>query len=168
MSSLSLKVEGGIVDCVETIMNNSSNGEAGGLAVNWMIYGSSNHIKKPAGLVIENYLWRAKDNYSENNTIKTIANPRLIVQCDIHSPQYITDFKNINENGEIVTGDFSMNSHKKIRINHYASKSREESQERVKKGFGGTRTKHLSHDINDIYDDIMLKYVDEVKSKINV
>jgi len=138
----------------------------GGIGINWLVYGSSHHIKRPDGLVIENYMFRGNDNIVINRTIKTIADPRRIIQCDIHRPIYIDNYVNIDENGEIITDSTICNSHYKLRINHYASKSKEEAKERMKKGFGGSRSVHMPHDYNDCFDDIMVPYLDKLKERI--
>jgi hypothetical protein len=45
------------------------------LAVHWLMFGSSGHIRRPAGLVLENYVLRAE---SPSPIIKSIVNPRRV------------------------------------------------------------------------------------------
>lgn len=138
-----------------------------GIGINWLVYGSNNYKTRPNGLVIENYTRRAKDDYYANRTIKSVVNPKCVIGGGIHRPQLVQGYVLVNENGNIIEGNEVDNSHRLIRINHYASKSLEEQTVRLEKGFGGSRIKHLSHDKNDIEDYIMGKYVNFLKDKLN-
>lgn len=152
-----------ISDAIKRITQNKYN--IGGIGVNWIIYGSSNLMKKPKGMVIENYLFRSLDTYYANRTVKTIANPRVVVKGGIHRPVFSKGYCLINEKGKCIDLNECDNSHEIIRINHYSSKSQEEQLSRINKGFGGSRIKHNPHDKNDVKDTIMLKYVNDVKRK---
>lgn len=80
----------------------------GGIAISWVMYGSSNHIAKPDGLVIENYSSRADDSYMKN--IKTIGNPRLMRKfMTPHYPLYQYGTCNANENGKAVRSSLDFN-----------------------------------------------------------
>jgi hypothetical protein len=46
------------------------------VAVHWLVFGSSGHIDRPGGLVIENYTWRLPEQHSANQHYKTIVNFR--------------------------------------------------------------------------------------------
>lgn len=56
----------------------ASHPNAGGLAVNWCIFGSNGHKTKPDGGVLENYTKRAQDNFSAHEVIKTICDPAKV------------------------------------------------------------------------------------------
>ena len=101
---------------------------AGGIGVNWCIFGSGGHIAKPKGGVLENYTMRSEDNFRANYHIKTICDPmKVFYYGHCHFPTYRRGFHNLDENGNIVEGAFTDKvSYEKIRINHYFSKSREE------------------------------------------
>ena len=78
---------------------------AAGVAINWKIYGSSGFMEKQEGLIIENYRYRANDDFIGNNYIKTICNPRLIQDIkNAYFPEYINNMYNIDENGNKVIG----------------------------------------------------------------
>lgn len=147
---------------------------AGGIAVNWRMFGSSGLIQKPKqGGVLENFLYRASENGRGNDCIKTIVNPRKVYAFEhVHYPTYIFGVHSVDENGNIINGwNHSNLEIKKIRINHYFTKSKEEWIERRKIGKADAkdRTKIRSleefqlHDNNDIFDDGMLYYVDKMK-----
>lgn len=161
-----------LIDEIESILQ--LNHRAGGIAVNWRMFGSSNHTKKPNGLVIENYLYRGRSDQDGNDCIKTIANPRFIRSYNYtHEPNYITGFNSINENGKIVIGFRNpTEGTKRIRLNHYFTKSKEEWIERRSRPRSDNPNddqirpmeEFFQYDENDVYDDIMLQYVDRVKS----
>lgn len=143
--------------------------KAGGLAVNWRMFGSSFHEEKPyGGGVLENYLYRAFENGKGNDCIKSVVNPRRVYRyCHVHYPMYYFGYYSIDETGRKVTGWFNINNNiKLLRINHYFTKSKEEwiarrsigkadAKDRIK-----TRTmqEFYEHDNNDIYDASALYY----------
>jgi hypothetical protein len=100
----------------------------GGLSINWSVFGSSGHIKRPEGLVKDNYLWRMP--YDIKNTcqdlVQTIANT-----------EYCTNFYNDHtcaSNRDVVMEDFtpcnsaisSSMSKERCKINHYTTRSHED------------------------------------------
>ena len=142
---------------------------AAGVAVPWLMYGSSHHDTRPEGLLIENYLYRAQDSFMLN--IKTVFNPRLVSGYNNpHYPIYNHGAFSINENGRIVVGKFDRDkSCKHIRINHYFTKSKEEFQAKVARGSADTtpdrRPDHFVHwDRNEMRDEIMLRYSNRIKA----
>ncbi len=144
---------------------------AAGVTIPWLMYGSSHHKKRPQGLVIDNYLYRAQDSFMLN--IKTVFNPRLANGYNNpHYPIYKYGAFSINENGHIIIGKFDNNkSCKQIRINHYFTKSEEEFRAKVARG-SADKTPDRSFDNfvqvdkNDIYDGIMLRYSKQIKGNI--
>lgn len=160
-------------ETVKEIMK--KNKRAGGIAVNWRVFGSSGHIQKPDGLVIENYLNRGDGYAKGNDCIKTIANPRFIERYEhVHYPHYYLGFHNIDESGKIVLGwSNPCDKTRFIRINHYFTKSQEEWISRRSKGKADTSDlmdvrsikEFHEHDNNEVYDDIMLRYVDMLKGE---
>lgn len=149
-----------------------SNKKAGGLTINWMIFGSSNKEKKEDGFVIERFKYRANDNFNKNQHIKSIVNPRRVLGFENpHYACYLEGFKGYDINGKIVSGalndDFS--SLDTIRINHYFTKSKEEFIAKRNRGYAdqnGLRDlkQFEEHDKNDIYDDSMNYYIQKLKT----
>jgi hypothetical protein len=144
---------------------------AAGVAIPWLMYGSSHHKTRPEGLVIDNYLYRAQDSFMLN--VKTVFNPRLANGYNNpHYPIYKFGAFSINENGHIVIGKFDNHkSFKQIRINHYFTKSEEEFRAKVARGTADkllprTSDNFVHWDRNDIYDGIMLRYVTQIKRNI--
>lgn len=148
---------------------------AGGVGVTWRIFGSSGYQSKPEGLVIENYLHRGNDDIWQNYHIKTICNPRMVKQViSPHFPIYKIGAWNINENGVRLHGWYPLGQcYSKIKLNHYFCKSREEALAKWNRGLADRTerydwTKFEQYDLNEIYDDDMLVYVDEIKNSLSL
>lgn len=161
-----------VTEVMDEIM--AMNPRAGGVAVNWRIYGSSGYISKPnVGGVLSNFLWRAKEDGTGNGCIKTIVQPQCVFKYShAHYPTYILGKYSIDENGERVNGwCHTMLEIKKLRINHYFTKSKEEWIKRRSIGKCDSKNpekdkrtldEFYRHDNNDIYDDSMLYYVNKL------
>ena len=142
------------------------------LVIGWVQYGSSNHKTKPNGLVIENYKRHALKNWG----IKSIVNPRLVYETLNPHTHEVAGFI-IDENGKkmgrIIQDENRNITTNKIRCNHYVTKSFEEYIARMNQG---SATNQLSteyrgiekfkwYDRNEVYDDIMDKYIKKLKRK---
>lgn len=164
-TNLSLNINNIIDKIIESVPN------AGGIGVNWCMFGSSHHNKQPKGLVCENFVWRAKvPGGKGTECIKTIAIPECIkVFKQPHYPIYKKGFYNINTNGDIIPEWYSkINNYCMLKLNHYFTKSKEEWIARHSKGhscMGATRTldDFNAHDNNDILDEIAITLLDKIK-----
>jgi glycosyltransferase involved in cell wall biosynthesis len=149
----------------------------GGVGVQWRIYGTCGHKKKCHGLLFENYRYRAEDDAEENVHIKTICNPRIVEDFpNPHSVKYIPDYFTVSENGSLIpTAMFYDSSCRKLRLNHYISKSEEEFLEKNRRGWPD-RDLQLEKDAlykatveySKVYDPIMNRYIDELKRRVAV
>ena len=142
----------------------TSHPNAGGLAVNWCIFGSNGHINKPKGGVLENYTMRSKDDFPTNLHIKTVCDPaKVFYYGHCHFPTYRKGYFNLDETGAIVRGPFTKEvRYTKIRINHYFSKSREEYIAKKNRGIACTEdirtmSDFYAHDQNVVYDTEILQ-----------
>lgn len=152
-----------------------------GMFIGWQVFGSSHHVKRQSGLVIENYLYHADENFIAD--YKMIINPRKVLK--ILNPHYVQLFgRVVDENFKRVIGYPASqlkhalpSSKERIRINHYYSKSWEEFQSKANRGYADgpqdesdmresrNRAAFDDHDQNTVFDDSMLKYVDAIKEK---
>ena len=101
-----------------------------GVAVSWMLYGSSGHWTRPRGLVIENYAMRAA---APDQHVKCIVDPARIVRPLVvgHQFECVPGQVVVDEKGEPMTGPLHPRpSADLLRINHYLTKSRTEMIER--------------------------------------
>ena len=163
-----------IPEIVNDILSVDKN--AAGLAVNWRMFGSSHLEHKPEkGGVIDNFLYRAKEDGKGNDCIKTIANPRYIYKYNHpHYPIYNLGKHAVNESGTVTRNWCSIVEElQHIRINHYFTKSKDEWVKRRSMGRGAAKkdpTKYkrsieefYEHDNNDVYDDGMLYFAEKIK-----
>lgn len=171
--------ENSTMTLVETIKRcMKCNLRCAGLAVNWRMYGSSGHISKPGNSVLASYLYRGKSNAKGNDCIKSIVNPRLVKEFKhVHYPKYYRGFYSVNEDSNRCDGPTNVcGDTKHIRINHYFTKSKEEWIVRRSRGKADTENiadkrtieEFYEHDHNDVYDPIMLPYVEKLKLKDNI
>lgn len=154
-------------------------GFAGGIGINWRDYGSSHHKDKQEGLCIENYMYRAPDDFFLNAHIKTIFIPRVVTDIwTPHIPDMQKDWRTISENGSTINYSFFYDSMcKKLRINHYFCKSENEYMEKIKRGWPDRVHSYtqrrldqemnwVTNTCNEIYDPIMEKYIPELKKRL--
>ncbi len=65
-----------------------------GVVAYWQCYGASGHVQRPAGLVTDNFLYRAPSNWKRNQRVKSIVDPSRTVgpngKCKYisHKPLY--------------------------------------------------------------------------------
>jgi hypothetical protein len=149
-----------------------------GLGAAWQIYGSSDHILRPAGLCLENFLYKAPEHWPGNLHVKTIVKPKDIVAKHT-STGYVTPHmwstKNevVDENGNVINdkdeGRINEVSIKKIRVNHYFNRSYEDWIDKRRRGRATVKEQRPlsmfdTYDKNDVLDDLALKYVEGVKN----
>lgn len=128
------------------------------IQIDWQIFGSNGHIEKPDGLVIENYTKRASQGW----LYKSIINPRMCISADVHTHDCFGKILKLSTND--------------IQINHYYCKSWAEYQRRKNRGdatmetISANRYNHEQfnfHDKNDIVDELVLRYLSELKQKMS-
>ena len=127
--------------------------------MHWMMFGSSGHNTKPDGLIIENYLMRAKKPHYH---YKAIVNPRLVYGLHVHKhyPVKRTIYANIKD----------------VQINHYFCKSWQEYSMRAGRGcaFHGqqagearyTRAFFDSRDTNDVKDTTICRFLPLLRQRV--
>ena len=141
-----------------------------GVAIPWAMYGSSGHVMRPSGLVIQNYVRRAA---APDPQVKCVVNPGCIVEPIVIAHQFrcrgslMVDekFHPIREPiAPLATMDV-------FRLNHYATKSREEMRERRSRIQANTGAPSplsmaqwiaLDETYNAVEDGIALRYVDRL------
>jgi hypothetical protein len=147
------------------------------LAVHWLMFGSSGHLRRPEGLVLESYLLRA-DYVSP--IIKSIVNPRRVAApANAHHWLYRSGDIASDENERPVKISRSVPATAEVlRINHYWSKSLEDGQNRITRGAVDQWTKEnprsmkLWHDFdrgfNEVEDREVLRFVPALKRRLEV
>ncbi|MCL2369260.1 MAG: glycosyltransferase family 92 protein [Alphaproteobacteria bacterium] len=154
--------------------------------VGWQIFGSNGHIKKPKGLITENFTRRGKIKASKCGKIKAtrqfkaIVNPRAIVTDLNHYHEVIGE--TVDETGKKLRSRiYSYPAPANIiACNHYVTRSRNECIAKVahNKTVGNTGGRYdqknaaeiyfETYDRNEILDESMLKYVPEIKKALGI
>ncbi|MGH2980190.1 MAG: glycosyltransferase family 92 protein, partial [Solirubrobacterales bacterium] len=148
-----------------------------GVAANWAMFGSSGHRTKPAGLVIENYVWRSDSPELEHTRrFKCIVDPARATRCfSSHGFDY-TEGTLVDEDKQPIAGGFSERSlYSRIRINHYYTRSEEEcirkfARPRVNDSAlmrgGEAPLEDLHMSLHDKRDDTILMYAPALKEAL--
>ena len=111
-----------------------------GVGINWMCFDGNDHETKPTahgGLVTANYtrVVRDHDQFDPDRWTKCIVNPNDVVYCNGPHNYLYKNYQTVTENFEQFSSPYTkFHSTKKIRINHYFRKSREEFEEKAIKG----------------------------------
>lgn len=167
-----LDSEKSLLEIVESIFVKDEN--AGGIGMNWCIFGSSGYKTKPAeGLVMENYTRHSVVSHERNYTIKTIVKPTCVIRFSHpHYPEYKPGFYGINLEGEIILNWWNkISEYTGIRLNHYYCKSWEEYVKRNALGkpdrLGMSPVEQFyKDDRNEVLDESILIYANDVKNLI--
>lgn len=127
----------------------------GQISMAWLCFGSDGHIKRPDGLVIENYTRRSK----KITNCKSIVNPRVVYRSFVHV-------------GEVANKTVFIRC-RTLRVNHYYCKSWQEYQRRKTRGdavLGDEFARQTfnkagfdRHDRNDVRDIDIWRYLSTLK-----
>lgn len=151
-----------------------------GVFVHWVFYGSSGHVLKPPGLVIEEFTRRAPIEFRFNLKGKTIVNPTHAVQSNsahyfIYRDGHLAVTENmepvVNKRIEINGGRSIQNSITDVSVNvfrlhHYCIRSWEEFLEKSKTPDLRERYSDsffANHDRNEVHDPVLHSYLPLLK-----
>lgn len=166
------KKESNIVSVIKKIFDD--NPQAGGIGVNWCVYGSAGKKVEEEGFLAERFTMRAEQFAWNNHLIKCIVNPRLVSDyISPHFPIYMRGAWTVSPQGERLYAWYNMNvSFEKIRCNHYFCKSVEEFQRKQARGLADRpgvyydMTKFNKYNKNDEEDLSMLSYISDIKANL--
>lgn len=155
-------------------------GRKSAMLIGWMVYGSNGFLKRPEGLVTKNYRKHATDDYIAD--YKSIVNPRKVIR--IKNPHFVQVLGKItDENGKKIyqypyTDSLQAlpASKKRVRINHYYSKSLEEFEMKSRRGYadsslGDARLARnmavfRDHDQNVVEDNAIDEYIPKLTAAL--
>jgi hypothetical protein len=146
-----------------------------GVGVAWAMYGSSGYLRRPSGLVIQNYRRRAA---LPDRHVKCIVDPKRVMEPVLGAHQFrCRGALMVDEKFHPLRGPFApLPTIEELRINHYCTKSREEMVERRSRVQVNTGQLsplsledwvRLDQTYNDVEDPIALRYVDRVLKLVN-
>lgn len=149
--------------------------KAAALAVNWCMFGSSHFEDKPDGLLIENFVWRAKIGREGTNVIKSIICPSRTLFFD--NPHYAVcrfGYAVYDINGKFVENwANTIEEYNGIKVNHYFTKSKEQWIKRraIGKADLGSNDKRgmeefYKHDNNDLMEKPDMALLNKVKTLV--
>jgi len=141
------------------------------VGVNWRIFGSSGHRRRPEGLVTESYLHFSR-NPRSRRTIKSIADPSRVARAVTgHYFEYRDGAPAVDELKRPITGpDFAFTESMamdRLRLNHYAIKSEEEFARklaRVRADTGVVDRDPLKAKFGDVRDEAILMYAPRLRA----
>ncbi|NEP78864.1 MAG: glycosyltransferase family 92 protein [Okeania sp. SIO3B3] len=149
-----------------------------GIGVNWLNFGPSGHEKQPEGLQIENYTRRSKASFPGNKHIKSIVRPeKAIAPLNPHQFSYIDGLLAVTENYQQINGfETEIHSVEKLRINHYTTRSKEESRKKMMRGtiYNNKQKQKWSfyearHKMFNVEEDLTIqRFLPEIKNKIAI
>lgn len=139
------------------------------VVIPWCFFGHSNHIQRPAGLVIENFT--TCDDKAHTHT-KYFVKPDGLLDAGVH----VSTTKNkitVNEHKTIIDeGRFHSNHTTDIiQLNHYFTRSYEEYANKIQRGQADGRDlkklESFKHYDFSTQDTSLLKYASKIKSLTN-
>jgi hypothetical protein len=140
-----------------------------GVAVNWAIFSHSGHRARPEGRVIESYSLRDRQ---ETGLVKSIVDPLRTVRCvDAHWFTYDYGLP-VDENGwPLSEGQSRSCSFERLRVNHYASRSRDELRDKLERGAGWKhlhrwRKRDLEGELDLVRDDAIARWMPELEAAL--
>lgn len=149
---------------------------AGGLFVNWKMFGSNGLISTPSGLCIENFTKRAMPGRPGTRWGKTILRTKCSdFYCHPHYPLYNLGYAGYDQFGTLVQGcKNEIKEYSEICLNHYFCKSKEQWIKRRSIGDvnglsekdNRTIEQFVEHDNNDVIDLAACNYVNQVYEDI--
>lgn len=153
----------------------------GGIAINWAVYGSSNHKEYSADLTIKRFPWRSQSVFGANFHYKSFVRSSAFLKNDGNPHLFVLKqgFRYIHVDGKDVTHDSDESRGisqcvvwNPIRINHYCIRSKEEFYtKKLARGRATTvenvrsESFFISHDKNDEIDLPNQKYINRLEEK---
>jgi hypothetical protein len=151
-----------------------------GVLANWAVFGSSGHLTRPPGLVIESYTQRTNPDEDEPQQSKTILDPTRAERCggahfffykegagsavdELHRP--------------VPYGRTRSLAFDKLRVNHYYTKSIAEGKaklDRYAPTTGNPRTaarnrlELVDQNMNQVVDETILMYAPELRRRLGL
>jgi hypothetical protein len=107
-----------------------------GILLHWLVFGSSGHVARPPGLVLENYLYRVQVNAPVNGHVKSLVRTARIraAHTNPHFVQLDGDYCNARGVPVPARALHSQACHEVMVVNHYFTKSAADWRAKVARG----------------------------------
>lgn len=163
-----------IKDNVPEVLSEYERNPFSAFQVSWRIFGNNDHIEQPEGLIIENYTSASPFTWHENTHTKAIIQPERIIKAGTN-PHYCVPkpgYFNVSEDFQEVRNAWTKHSSKKLRLNHYFTKSLEEFKIKISRPRADVASGINGRTLEDFYnfnkycveEDISaLKFIDKTK-----
>jgi hypothetical protein len=153
----------------------------GGVTANWMVYGSSG-LYYPPELATESYTYRARESFQDNMFFKSITQTgKVLSAANPHSFLMKPGEFLVDELGRRIVDGSMANynlpwTYKRLRVNHYRTRSWIDFQEKCKRWKGGEHPHFISlgydgyfkqSDKNEVYDTVILRYVERIRHALS-
>jgi glycosyl transferase family 92 len=147
-----------------------------GVGVHRTAFGTSGHATPPPGLVIENYVRRAR-NENTRGVIKSVVDPARVERCrSCHAFIYHDGALAVDETKQPIGPPISHTetmSHSLLVVNHYWTKSEEECLQKLSKPTAyGTPRLDAAHEhalggaLNEVPDEEILRYLPALRQEL--
>jgi hypothetical protein len=141
-----------------------------GVCVNWAMFSHSGHGTRPSGLVIESYPFRDRE---DTGLVKSIVDPLRTVRCaNAHWFTYEYGLPVDENRWPLAEAQAKAPSFEHLRINHYASRSREELRDKIERAFGWKhlhrwRRRDLEGKLDLIRDDTIMRWAPALEAALS-
>jgi glycosyltransferase involved in cell wall biosynthesis len=162
----------GDYDSIDGLLKDRKDSDA--IAIPWLMYGSSGHISKPEGLILESYQYRSEYSFGPNRHVKSIVRPEKVLDCyNPHSFEVQGNYSLPDGSPVIWTENIKgllaqAACYDTVRINHYFTRSLSHWHDRLNRGQLGTTKRTLDdfakYDRNEVFDDSALPYAIAVRA----
>lgn len=106
----------------------------GALAVNWAVFGSSGHIHRPDGLILEQFTQVLPDDIARYHIKSIVRLETSRGMFDPHLALFYDGFHTVNEHGLPVVSAIAPYSVDTVQLNHYFFKSQQDYAAKQEKG----------------------------------
>lgn len=146
--------------------------DCGAVGVNWMCFGAGGQHDPSPAPVIERFITRPRDDFPPNAHIKSILRMDRVHAAGGSPHCFILEDCTVSEDGNLLEDSFHRPpTHRRLRINHYFTKSRREfalrrSGPRADNGKPRDPSDFEGYQSADVHDTTIWRFLPALKSKL--
>jgi hypothetical protein len=173
------------VDCDELVVSAdqppiqsllSAAGDASAIALQWLMFGSSGHVAKPATSMIQTFTYRARTDFPPNEHVKSIVRPARVVRA-INQHAFEVEGRYVDYRGEAMIWKFPGCTQRAPateplwRVQHYFTRSHDHWLEKLARGYGPDPTVRTiaefnHYDRNEVEDRSAVRWLAPVQAML--